>query len=307
MLRARAAALGVSLALSLPGFALAQSPLWPGAPGVSPEVLTALANAQQDNSASLLALAEAGLSDAQVLVGSFYIFGVKGLVKDGVKGCDYERKASASRADAMHLLGECYQFGYGGETDVEKALVAFHRAGDMGSHKSRCAEGNVLFSLGRDEARAFGLCREGAEAGDPDAQTDVGNFYLVGQHVPKDVIAARGWDEKAVASSRQPNAALVLGQIYWNGDGVTKDREKAAAYWRVAYEGGRSDAAKFLGDEALLRAGRGEGIWDPAGLEEAADWYDKASASPVEAIRQEAIARRDLARQLVGVMQRRAH
>src|SRR4029079_11314681 len=123
-----------------------------------------------------------------------------------------------------------------------KAIVTFHKAGDMGLFKSRCAEGNVLIELGRDTARAVAVCREGAEAGDPDAQTDLGNFYLQGEIVPRDIAAARGWYEKAAAQN-QANAALVLGQIHWNGDGVKKDNAVAAKYWRIAFDHGREDAA----------------------------------------------------------------
>lgn len=280
---------------------------WPGQPPTSPEVEAALAKARAGNIADLTRLAEAGRPDAEFYLGDLMIFGTGGAPKDGVGGCGYLAKAATTRADAMHLLGECLQYGYGGEKDLEKAIRTFHKAGDMGFPKSRCAEGNVLFSLGRDQARAFSLCLEGAVAGDPDAQTDVGNFYLTGQHVAKDVSAARGWYEKAVARNRQRNAAFVLGQIYWNGDTVAKDNAKAAAYWRTAYDGGRTDAAKFLGDEAFVRAKIAEGVWSVTGLAEAKAWYDRAAAADGSATRGEAAERAKLMEQLMGVMRRAGH
>jgi TPR repeat protein len=262
---------------------------WPGQPPTSPEVEAALARARQGDTGDLIRLADAGRADAQYYVGPFYLFGVGGVAKDGAKGCAYERKAAATRADAMHVVGECYEFGYAGEKNLEKAIAAFRKAGDMGFPKSRCAEGNVLFKLGRDEARAFALCLEGARGGDPDAQTDVGNYYLLGQHVAKDSAAARAWYEMAVSANRQRNAAFVLGQMYWLGDGIPKDAAKAVVYWKMAYEGGRNDAAVLLGDEAFARAfpdvtaGRpataGQVRVDPSALGQSAEWYDKALAA----------------------------
>jgi TPR repeat protein len=258
-----------------------------GQPPISPEVQAAFAKARAGDPSELVRLADAGRADAQFYLGPLLIFGAAGLPKDGVRGCAYAEKAAVTRGDAQHLVGECFQFGFGGAKDLDKAIAAFHRAGDMGIAKSRCAEGNVMFQAGRDEARAFALCRQGAEAGDPDAQTDVGNYYLTGQHVAKDVAAARGWYEKAVASNGQRNAALVLGQIYWYGDTVAKDPAKARHYWKIAYDGGRQDAAKLLGDEAFLRAfpdaaahklTPGQTRVDPAAMDEATGWYEKALA-----------------------------
>jgi TPR repeat protein len=275
-----AALLALSLLPTAPWAAEIQGVLqWPGRPPDSPETVAAFEKAKAGDGSEMLRLAEAGHADAQIYASTLLIFGA-GVPKDGARGCTLAARAAATRADAMHIVGECYQYGYGGEKNPEKAIAAFHKAGDMGSPKSRCAEGNVLFDLGRDEAHAFQLCLEGAQAGDADAQTDVGNFYLEGHHVAKDVAAARGWYEKAVASSQQRNAAFVLGQIYWNGDGVAKDNAKAAELWRIAYQGGRKDASRLLGNEALVRALAVKSQVDTTALKQAADWYQIAVDLP---------------------------
>jgi TPR repeat protein len=82
------------------------------------------------------------------------------------------------------------------------------------------------------------------------------------------------------AQAGDGRAALTVGQIYWNGDGVTKDNSEAARWWRMADQMGRSEAAKFLADEAYVRAvasanGQPTDI-DRAILEEAIRWYQKA-------------------------------
>ena len=111
-----------------------------------------------------------------------------------------------------------------------------------------CALGN-LYVAGRgvpkNEAKGAALCRQAAELGEPNAQTDLGDLYVEGVGVPHDMVQARHWYELAAAQG-QPNAEFVLGQIYWNGDGVARDRAKAAELWKAAYKGGRVDAAPLL-------------------------------------------------------------
>lgn len=267
-----------------------------GAQPVSDEVRTAFGALRSGGFADLVRMADAGLADAQTYAGVLLAFQSQGEAERR-KGCGYLEAASVKRSDAMHFLAESYQHGRCGTVDLEKAIATFHQAGDMGLTKSRCAEGNVLLELKREPDRAVRLCREGAEAGDPDAQTDLGNFYLTGRNVPRNPAAARGWYEKAAAQN-QRNAAFTLGEIYWNGDGVTKDRGAAAKYWRIAYDAGRRDAATYLGREAASRAlgaltanqaanhvARGDltGI-DQAALTEAISWYERArgAAGPAD-------------------------
>lgn len=275
----------------------------PGAPPVSDEVRAAFGKVRTEGLGALVALADAGRPDAQAYAGVLLVFADNGS-SDALKGCGYLEAASATRSDAMHFLGESYQYGRcGAGKDLEKAAVTFRKAGDMGMGKSRCAEGNILIALGREQAHAVNLCREGAEAGDADAQTDTGDFYLRGRLVARDIAEARKWYEKAVAQGHR-NAAYTLGLIYWNGDSVARDTAKAAQLWRLAYDKGRDDAAFHLGNEAFLRAGRGPGKWDPKVLAEARDWYAKATNTNDPAIAQQAKDRQELSEQLIGVMKR---
>lgn len=274
----------------------------PGGQPVSPDVYRAVGRAPDDPT-DLIRLAEAGQPDAMTYAGILLAFGQRSAA-ERKRGCDWLEAASMSRADAMHSLGEAFQKGIcGGRVDLARAAATFRKAGDMGMAKSRCAEGNVLLEAGGDGARTLELCRQGAEGGDADAQTDLGNFYLQGRIVTRDMAVARGWYEKAAAQN-QANAAFVLGQIHWNGDGVVKDNAKAARFWRIAYEHGREDAALHLGNEAFVRAGRGVGKWDPAILREARDWFAKAVSARSPEVAKVAAERRDLSEQLIGVMQR---
>lgn len=281
-----------------------QTVLMPGGPPVSAEIAAAFAKVRSGDSGDLMRLAASGHPEAQTYAGLLLAFTGE-TEEQRRKGCGWLEAASASRSDAMHALGEAYQYGRcGGAIDLDKAIATFRKAGDMGMAKSRCAEGNVLIELGRDQARAVELCQQGAEAGDRDAQTDLGNFYLEGKIVPRDVATARSWYEKA-ARQGQANASFVLGQIYWNADGVPRDVERAKALWLAAYDGGRADAAFHLGNALWVLSQRGEKTWDPTLLDQAAGWYDKAATAGAPNDRQEAVERRDLARQLAATMRKR--
>ncbi|HRD45514.1 MAG TPA: hypothetical protein PLF78_03415, partial [Caulobacter sp.] len=88
--------------------------------------------------------------------------------------------ASGKRADAAHLTAECVQHGHDGvRPDPVRARGLFEAAAAMGFAKSKCALGNMLVTGEggpADPPRGVALCRQAAEAGDPDAQTDVANY-----------------------------------------------------------------------------------------------------------------------------------
>jgi hypothetical protein len=87
------------------------------------------------------------------------------------------------------------------------------------------------------------------------------------------------------------HAALMVGAIYWNGDGVAKDHAQAARWFELADLAGETRAAKMLGDEAFVRlakAAKPEDT-DRAVLDTAIGWYEKAlEVEPVPAIKEEA-------------------
>ena len=74
------------------------------------------------------------------------------------------------------------------------------------------------------------------------------------------------------------HAALMVGAIYWNGDGVAKDHAAAARWFELADLAGETRAAKMLGDEAfvrLVKTAKPEDT-DRAVLDTAIGWYEKA-------------------------------
>lgn len=83
---------------------------------------------------------------------------------------------------------------------------------------------------------------------------------------------------KQAAVKGNGHAALMVGAIYWNGDGVAKDHAQAARWFELADLAGETRAAKMLGDEAfarLVKADKPEDT-DRAVLDTAIGWYEKA-------------------------------
>jgi hypothetical protein len=83
---------------------------------------------------------------------------------------------------------------------------------------------------------------------------------------------------KQAANQGDGHAALMVGAIYWNGDGVAKDHVAAAHWFEIADLAGENRAAKMLGDEAfgrVVKAVKPEET-DRAVLDVAIGWYEKA-------------------------------
>lgn len=111
-----------------------------------------------------------------------------------------------------------------------------------------------------DYVRAVAEWRPAANAGDADAQFNLGQAYTLGRGVPVDIKLAEGWFRKAAVQGHpqaqakyglvlfdqgkraeaapwldkavgfgEPRAQLVLGTMLFNGDGVAKDWPRAYA------------------------------------------------------------------------------
>ena len=71
-------------------------------------------------------------------------------------------------------------------------------------------------------------CREAAEQGHADAQSNLGLMYAMGWGVPKDDVQAVAWYRKA-AEQGNADAQSNLGRMYAKGEGVPQDYAQAVA------------------------------------------------------------------------------
>ena len=86
-----------------------------------------------------------------------------------------------------------------------------------------------------DYATEFKLLSPLAEAGNPDAQYNLGVLYDKGLRVPKDSTAAMKWFRKAAAHGNAL-AALGIGVMYAKGEGVVQDFFQARVWFFRAVE-----------------------------------------------------------------------
>jgi TPR repeat protein len=258
---------------------------WPGKPTMAEDLRAALAQVDAGSPAQLLKLADSGRPDAQYYAGVMFIFGRGSVARDPRRGCAYAQKAATARADAMHVLGECYRRGLNGPADMEQAKAAFARADQMGFPKSKCALGEMLLADQTQAQRGLQLCREAGEAGDVDAQMKVAQLYMDGGPIPADHAEARNWYQKA-ADRQNPEAARKLGEMYRNGDGGKRDVKKAMELWKIAEREGDPLTPILVADQLFsdLTGGKSPGPGKfafrggipVADIEVVEDWYRQA-------------------------------
>jgi TPR repeat protein len=255
-------------------------------PPVSPDVKAAMDKAGAGMPADLIALADMGRADAEFYAGVMLIYGRQGVAADPKKGCDYEAKASTSRADAMHLVGACWQNGVAGARDTAKAEAAYLNAVHMGFAKSRCALGQMLLGEPGQGERGVALCKESADAKDVDAQLALADAYFSGRGVRPDHKEARRWYQ-AAADQKNPRALRKLGEMYAAGDGGKKDTKKAVALWQGAEKAGDPLVCILVADQLFADLTGGKkptgGTYQfknavpVADLEAVESWYQEAA------------------------------
>jgi TPR repeat protein len=97
-----------------------------------------------------------------------------------------------------------------------------------------------------DFAEAYCIMRPLAEAGDADAQYNIGWMYLNGYGLRSNDNLALQWWEKA-SEQGNSDASLSIGMLYSLGEGdVARDLDKAIDYYLLAAADGQEDAITIL-------------------------------------------------------------
>jgi len=135
--------------------------------------------------------------------------------------------------------------------NAREGLRLIQRAADAGSsegaHRLALAYAEGLAGIPRDDRRAAQLFETAAAAGHHRAQINLGIFYLSGRGVPRDLVQARAWLEKAAAGG-DPHALYLLGRALSESDGqAVEDPVRAADLFRRAAEQGHALAGLRYG------------------------------------------------------------
>ena len=127
------------------------------------------------------------------------------------------------------------------------------------------------YNTGRYE-RAFEYFSEYAKMGNATAQYYLGKMYYEGQCVggSRNYAIAAEWYRKS-AEQGNAEAQHSLGSMYENGEGVSKDLDKAVEWYRKAAEKGASEAQYRLGE--MYEQGRGIS----QDYAKALEWYRKSA------------------------------
>jgi TPR repeat protein len=112
--------------------------------------------------------------------------------------------------------------------------------------------------------------RQAAEGGEVTAQLYLGDSYFAGNGVAKDKSQALKWIESA-SDQKYARAEMYLGWLYENGNDVPQDYAAAAKLYRLAAEQGNARAQNNLGHFYY------KGLGVPQDLAEALKWYRKSA------------------------------
>jgi uncharacterized protein len=227
------------------------------------------------------------------------------------------RALAPANADAAAWLGAILL-----ERGLQRdGLQLIQRSADAGSaegaHRLALVYINGEAGTPRNDTKAAELFERAARQGHQRAQLNLGTLYLRGQGVPRDVIQARAWLEKAAASGdpyalyalgramaenmgpagadlvraadlyRQaaekghPLAALRYGLALADGSGVRRD-PLAAQRWLVhAHQSGISEAALALGDMTVRTPVSRDKALNAKLLQSAVQWFEVAARAGI--------------------------
>jgi uncharacterized protein len=123
----------------------------------------------------------------------------------------------------------------------KEALALFQRLADASNAGAQFVMGEIYrygwFGTSRNPQVAADYIRKAAVQEMPDAQRVLGNWYWDGRGVSKDKAEAIQWYLKA-ANQNDPAAQLDMALVYERGDGAPTDFPAAYMWYELAREGG---------------------------------------------------------------------
>jgi TPR repeat protein len=149
------------------------------------------------------------------------------------------------------LLWLAYFGGHGVPKDLQKGLPWLRKAAEQGSLESQF-ELSTVYEFGSggvpvDHAESFKWALQAAKRGHMVAQHNVGGDYLQGQGVSKDLERARYWYTRA-AEQGFAHSEWMLGRIYVEGIGVAPNREEALKWLSKSLAQGHSPTMTTLAE-----------------------------------------------------------
>lgn len=199
--------------------------------------------------AELIDLANDGDVEAMIILGSSY-YG-EGREEFDV---DYDEAAKwfkklADKGDALGLTlyGECCYYGYGVRQNKYKAVEYLQMAlEDVPIPRAQGLLGHCYFlgeGVSLDSEKAEELLCKAVEGGNTDALFDLGCLYRYHYEIGSEAIH---WFEKA-GEAGSAYAYTCIGEIYREGEIISRNYARAYDYFKKAADDGDEDAQNYLG------------------------------------------------------------
>lgn len=179
-------------------------------------------------------------------LGKMYYFGRNGVSEDNKQARKYFELAAKSRQHehAMFYLGDIYWYGLDVTVDKKKAVEFYKKVYGRGSSSDKMINhiANFYYDVEKNPAEAIKWWRIGAEKNYSMCLMHLGIQYRYGVNAEKNWSEAVKYFERAIATGASSGfSEQHLGNIYWEGgNGITADKKKSAAFYKQAYERGKS-------------------------------------------------------------------
>jgi hypothetical protein len=196
----------------------------------------------------------------------------KGTPRDDAEAAKwFLQAAQQDHIEAQYTLGIMYEKGEGVPRDDDHAYKWFSMAARQGYARARVMlESDKWVSYAQARLPKGSQPQPGgdapdvtheqieeytrkAEAGDVDAQYNLGIIHYHGEGVPRNFEEALVWFLKA-AEQNDADAQYNLGFMYGRGEGVKKDHDQSVAWFTKAAEQGHTGAQEIL--EKMVRKAR---------------------------------------------------
>lgn len=211
--------------------------------------------------------------EANAWIGECYLEG-RGVSRNATLGAKLIQ-ASAAQGDPQGLtfLGAMYENGIGGvELDATKAADSFRRAAELKNANAMTRLGYLYFQgrgVPQDRVKAVELFTEAAALGDAWAELGLAQVKLMDSVSPNYSEIVTLLDDAAAKGNDK--ASFLLGTLYQEGRGVSRNDVQAALYFQHSAHRGNAQAERELGRAYEL------GIGVPADLSRAYLLYSIAA------------------------------
>lgn len=204
---------------------------------------------------------EAGSIKAIDKIGFMYQYGY-GVTKNKSEAVKWYRRGSElGDADSMNSLADCLLKGIGIDKDIDEAIQWYRKAAELGSYNQVKELATCLIRYQDNESEAFEWLKKSAgnyslidslmHDSETDAETSALKglaeiYYFSMPDTRENKLKAFRLYEKM--AEKNPRYGYDVAVMYWNGNGVEKDLNKALKLFEQSAEAGNSQSMREMAE-----------------------------------------------------------